>query len=99
MPTFGKPSPTTASRHRSQKTRVSTPCDAIALGWADQLYCIAVEAHGGLKRWSQLTVVKASVFITGELWQLKAQPEDLGFQPIYRGQDEISGIFQFVRDL
>jgi hypothetical protein len=25
--------------------------------------------------------------------------EDLGFQPVYRGQDEISGFFQFVRDL
>jgi hypothetical protein len=25
--------------------------------------------------------------------------EDLGFEPIYRGQNEISAIFQFVRDL
>jgi hypothetical protein len=25
--------------------------------------------------------------------------EDLGFQPVYRSQDEISGFFQFVRDL
>ena len=38
---------------------------------------LAVEAHGGLKRWSQLTVVKASVSITGELWRLKVQPEAL----------------------
>jgi hypothetical protein len=38
---------------------------------------LAVEAHSGLKRWSQLTVVKASVSITGELWNLKAQPEAL----------------------
>jgi hypothetical protein len=53
----------------------------------NDLLNFAVEAHGGLKRWSQLTVVKASVSITGELWQLKAQTEDLGFQPICRGQD------------
>ncbi len=38
---------------------------------------LAVEAHGGLKRWRQLTTVKASLSITGELWQLKAQPEVL----------------------
>jgi hypothetical protein len=36
---------------------------------------LAVEAHGGLKRWSQLTTVKASLSITGMLWQLKGQPE------------------------
>ena len=38
---------------------------------------LALEAHGGLKRWSWLTTVKASVSITGKLWQLKAQPEAL----------------------
>ena len=38
---------------------------------------LAVEAHGGLKRWSRLTTVKASLSITGKLWQLKAQPEAL----------------------
>src|ERR1700730_15984636 len=38
---------------------------------------LAVEAHGGLKRWSQLTTVKASLSITGTLWQLKGQPEAL----------------------
>jgi hypothetical protein len=43
----------------------------------NELLNLAVEAHGGLKRWSQLTAVKASVSITGELWQLKAQPEVL----------------------
>ena len=36
---------------------------------------LAVEAHGGLKHWSRLTTVKASLSITGKLWQLKAQPE------------------------
>src|SRR6267154_5297805 len=43
----------------------------------NDLLNLAVEAHGGLKRWSQLTAVKASVSITGKLWQLKAQPEAL----------------------
>jgi hypothetical protein len=43
----------------------------------NDLLNLAVEAHGGLKRWSQLTTVKASVSITGKLWQLKAQPEAL----------------------
>jgi hypothetical protein len=43
----------------------------------NDLLNLAVEAHGGLKRGSQLTVVKASISITGELWQLKAQPEVL----------------------
>src|SRR5260370_7360783 len=38
---------------------------------------LGVDAHGGLKRWSQLTTVKASLSITGKLWQLKAQPEAL----------------------
>ena len=43
----------------------------------NDLLNLAVEAHGGLKRWSQLTTVKASLSITGKLWQLKAQPEAL----------------------
>ncbi len=38
---------------------------------------LAVEAHGGLKRWSQLTTEKASLSITGTLWQLKGQREAL----------------------
>ena len=43
----------------------------------NDLLNFTVEAHGGLKRWSQLTTVKASLSITGKLWQLKAQPEAL----------------------
>ena len=43
----------------------------------NDLLNLAVEAHGGLKRWSQLTTVKASLSTTGKLWQLKAQPEAL----------------------
>jgi hypothetical protein len=37
----------------------------------------AVEAHGGLLRWNQLNAVKASLSITGAIWQLKGKPEVL----------------------
>jgi hypothetical protein len=37
----------------------------------------AVEAHGGLSRWNQLNAVKASVSITGAIWQLKGKPDVL----------------------
>jgi len=40
----------------------------------------------------------ASMFTTDGTFEMPYL-EDLGFQPIYRGQDEIRGIFQFVRDL
>ena len=43
----------------------------------NDLLQLAVEAHGGLERWSQLTNVKASLSVTGNLWQLKAQPDAL----------------------
>jgi len=36
----------------------------------------AVEAHGGLSRWNQLNAVKASLSITGAIWQLKGKPDD-----------------------
>jgi hypothetical protein len=39
----------------------------------NDLLQLAVEAHGGLERWTQLTNVKASLSVTGNLWQLKAQ--------------------------
>lgn len=35
----------------------------------------AVEAHGGLLRWNQLKTVKASLSITGAIWQLKGKPD------------------------
>ena len=37
----------------------------------------AVEAHGGLLRWNQLNAVKASLSITGAIWQLKGKPDVL----------------------
>src|SRR6266436_4503237 len=58
----------------------------------NDLLNLAVEAHGGLKRWSQLTVVKASVSITGELWQLKAQSGVLD-----EGRDDPRSAFQSQR--
>jgi hypothetical protein len=37
----------------------------------------AVEAHGGLGRWNQLSFVKADVSITGAIWAVKGQPDVL----------------------
>jgi len=37
----------------------------------------ALDAHGGLSRWNQLKTVKASLSITGAIWQLKGKPDVL----------------------
>jgi len=37
----------------------------------------AVDAHGGLSRWNQLKTVRASLAITGTIWQLKGRPDVL----------------------
>jgi hypothetical protein len=37
----------------------------------------AVDGHGGLSRWSQSKTVKASLSITGAIWQLKGKPDTL----------------------
>src|ERR1700674_5166457 len=37
----------------------------------------AVDAHGGLSRWNQLKTVKASLSITGAIWQVKGKPDAL----------------------
>jgi hypothetical protein len=34
---------------------------------------LALEAHGGLTRWSQLKAVTADLSVTGALWQMKGQ--------------------------
>jgi len=36
---------------------------------------LAVEAHGGLGRWHQLSFVKADVSITGAIWTVKGRPD------------------------
>jgi hypothetical protein len=36
---------------------------------------LALEAHGGLTRWSQLKTVTADLSVTGALWQIKGQAE------------------------
>lgn len=38
---------------------------------------VAVAAHGGLERWNRLKSVKATMSITGSLWQLKGRPDVL----------------------
>jgi hypothetical protein len=64
----------------------------------NDLLNFAVEAHGGLKRWSQLSRESQRLHHRGAL---AAQSSDRGsrFPANLSGQDEISGIFQFVRDL
>src|ERR1700730_7559398 len=37
----------------------------------------AVDAHGGLSRWNLLKTAKASLSITGAIWQLKGKPDAL----------------------
>jgi hypothetical protein len=43
----------------------------------NELLQVAVDAHGGLERWNQLKTVKASVSITGAIWQVKGKPDVL----------------------
>lgn len=38
---------------------------------------VAVNAHGGLELWNQLKAVKASLSITGAIWQVKGKPDVL----------------------
>ena len=37
----------------------------------------AVDAHGGLARWNELKTVRASVSVTGVIWQVKGKPDVL----------------------
>jgi len=41
----------------------------------NDLLQVAVNAHAGLERRNQLKTVKASVSITGAIWQLKGKPD------------------------
>jgi len=41
----------------------------------NDLLQVAVNAHAVLERWNQLKTVKASVSITGAIWQLKGKPD------------------------
>ena len=43
----------------------------------NDLLKLALQAHGGLQRWRQLKVVRASASITGELWRLEGQADVL----------------------
>lgn len=47
----------------------------------NDLLTIAVEAHGGLARWSQLKTVKANLSITGALWQVDV-PSHASLDPL-----------------
>jgi hypothetical protein len=43
----------------------------------NDLLSLAVEAHGGLKRWSRVEAVMAAASITGETWRVKGKPDYL----------------------
>jgi hypothetical protein len=43
----------------------------------NDLLQLAVDAHGGLTRWNQLKTVRASVSVTGVIWQVKGKPDAL----------------------
>ena len=43
----------------------------------NELLEVAVRAHGGLDRWSQLKNLKSNMSITGTLWQVKSRPDVL----------------------
>ena len=43
----------------------------------NDLLKLAVEAHGGLKRWSRVEAVTAAASITGEIWRVKSKPDYL----------------------
>ena len=45
--------------------------------YMNDLLHFAVDAHGGLVRWNRLKMVKASVSITGAIWQVKGKPDAL----------------------
>jgi hypothetical protein len=44
---------------------------------APDLLDIAVEAHGGLARWNEVSSVEIDVSITGAIWYVKGQPDVL----------------------
>jgi hypothetical protein len=44
----------------------------------NDLLQLAVNAHGGLRRWEQISRFRAAASITGALWDLKGKPGLLG---------------------
>jgi hypothetical protein len=40
----------------------------------NDLLKLAIEAHGGLRRWEQLSRFRMAASITGAIWTLKGQP-------------------------
>lgn len=40
----------------------------------DELLKLAIEGHGGMRRWAQISRFRAAVSITGAIWTLKGKP-------------------------
>ena len=43
----------------------------------NDLLKLAVEGHGGLRRWEQISRFRVAASITGEIWDLKGKPGPL----------------------
>ena len=43
----------------------------------NELLNLALEAHGGLKRWMELRDIRADLSVTGALWQVNGQVDTL----------------------
>ena len=55
----------------------------------NDLLSLAIEAHGGLERWSQVRNLQAKVTLTGGLWRIKGRPNGLPvrFSPLEESGD------------
>ncbi len=40
----------------------------------DDLLALAIDAHGGMKRWDGITRFRATASISGTIWDLKGKP-------------------------
>jgi hypothetical protein len=59
----------------------------------NDLLNLAVEAHGGLKRWSRVEAVTVAASITGEIWQTKSKPDYLKLTPCFTWHAQESKLF------
>src|SRR5262249_33574696 len=65
---------TVASREVREKRMSTVILKGIAM---KDLLNFAIEAHGGLKRWSKVETVTVAASVTGEIWKVKSKPDYL----------------------
>jgi hypothetical protein len=56
----------------------------------NELLAKALEAHGGIERWKELTVVQATIVSGGDLFAIKGVPQD----PAPHGPGKVLGAVQ-----